>query len=253
VRRSLAFGGANSCCSAHFVSYQIPFMSLLKTNGIPRAGAPRCCRCRRPLRGDCQMGKGSGTDASFEPIEEGVRSGLEKRSLSLRYRRRRVSRWQSWCGGICAGSRGGRADDQAAALRRADDRWHALFNGCMRNGTARKNAHGHAANVYPCLAGKGCTCDGQRLSGERDATRWAITTLGLTVGVVLTKDKSEQRRKLMGRHHLWHGQGVRLRFSSRPPASAADGRDKAGLFGEITARPSIGREQPGSAGAFACR
>ena len=132
--------------------------------------------------------------------------------------------------GLRPGARSRPADDQHAALRRADPRRHRHVPSLDRRDAdgRRKNAHRHAATLLARPDGP------RRAPGDRQ--RLSRPPRRRLDGPGLPRARAERRRGrnadgpagaaegLRLRHHLRHGQGVRFRFSPRPPATATDRR-----------------------------
>src|SRR4051794_11280893 len=232
----------------------------LKVNGIPTGwqadmlswvGGP----VRRRL---ARWGKALDEIASFEPdLQSESDRDLRKRSLSLRYRAK-------------AGESLTRLLPEAyalvreAAVRTIKQRHYdvqmiggmALFNGCiaeMQTGEGKTLTATLPMYIH-ALVGKGAhMATVNDYLAERDANlmRPVYEMLGMSVGVVLTKDKSAARRKAYG-CDITYGTAKEFGFDFLRDRLLLRrmGVSQAGLFGEITAASlDPGGEQPVQRGA----
>jgi preprotein translocase subunit SecA len=200
-----------------------------------------------------QWGKVLEAIASFEPeLQKETDKELRKRSLSLRYRAK-------------AGEPLGRLVPEGyalvreAAVRTINQRHYdvqmiggiSLFNGCIAE---METGEGKTLTAtLPCyihaLAGKGVhLATVNDYLAERDASimRPVYEMLGLTVGVVLTPDKSTQRRKAYS-CDITYGTAKEFGFDFLRDRLLLRrmGVTQAGLFGEIaSAGMDAGGEQP---------
>jgi preprotein translocase subunit SecA len=196
--------------------------------------------------------------ASFEPeLQRESDRDLKKRSLSIRYRAK-------------AGEPLARLMPEAyalvreAAVRAIKQRHYdvqmvggiALFNGCiaeMETGEGKTLTATLPLYIH-ALAGKGAhLATVNDYLAERDANlmRPVYDLLGLTVGVVLTKDKSAERRQAYG-CDITYGTAKEFGFDFLRDRLLLRrmGVTQAGLFGEITAAAlDPGGEQPVQRGA----
>jgi len=234
--------------------------AVLRVNGIPTGwqaemlailGGP----VRRRL---ARWGKVLEQIASFEPELQGETDrDLRKRSLSLRYR----AKAGEPLGKILPE---GYALVREAAVRTIKQRHYdvqmvggiALFNGCiaeMQTGEGKTLTATLPMYIH-ALVGKGShMATVNDYLAERDANlmRPVYEMLGLTVGVVLTKDKSAARRKAYG-CDITYGTAKEFGFDFLRDRLLLRrmGVTQAGLFGEITAANlDPGGEQPVQRGA----
>src|SRR6478735_5050935 len=233
---------------------------MLKVNGIPTGwqaemlailGGP----VRRRL---ARWGKVLEHIAAFEPeLQKESDRDLRKRSLSLRYRAK-------------AGEPLGRilpegyALVREASVRTIKQRHYdvqmiggiSLFNGCiaeMQTGEGKTLTATLPMYIH-ALVGKGAhMATVNDYLAERDANlvRPVYEMLGMSVGVVLTKDKSAARRKAYG-CDITYGTAKEFGFDFLRDRLLLRrmGVSQAGLFGEITAASlDPGGEQPVQRGA----
>ena len=239
-------------------------MALLsKVNGIPTGwqaemlsvlGGPVQRRLAR-------WGKVLEQIAAFEPeLQKETDKELRKRSLSIRYRAK-------------AGESLARLLPEAYALvreagvRTIRQRHYdvqmiggiSLFNGCiaeMQTGEGKTLTASLPLYIH-ALAGKGAhIATVNDYLAERDANlmRPIYELLGLTVGVVLTKDKSGERRVAYG-CDITYGTAKEFGFDFLRDRLLLRrmGVSQAGLFGEISAANiDPGGEQPVQRGAHFC-
>src|SRR5205085_136191 len=185
---------------------------------------------------------------------------LRKRSLALRYRAKAGEPLSSLVPE-------GYALVREAAKRTIKQRHYdvqmiggmALFNGCiaeMETGEGKTLTATLPMYIH-ALVGKGChLATVNDYLAERDATSMGpvYDLLGLSVGVVLTKDKSQQRRKAYG-CDITYGTAKEFGFDFLRDRLLLRrmGVTQAGLFGEITAAAlDPGGEQPVQRGAHFC-
>src|SRR5438876_8473143 len=179
----------------------------LKTNGIPTGWqAEMLSLVGGPVaRRLAKWGKVLEQIAAFEPeLQKESDRELKKRSLSLRYR---AKAGESLARLVPEGY----ALVREAAVRTIKQRHYdvqmiggmALFNGCiaeMETGEGKTLTATLPLYIH-ALVGKGAhLVTVNDYLAERDAREMGpiYELLGLSVGVVLTKDKSEQRRKAYG-------------------------------------------------------
>lgn len=234
--------------------------ALAHVNGIPtgwRAGVLSLVGgpVQRRL---AQWGKVLEAIASFEPdLQKEADRDLKKRSLSLKYRAK-------------AGEPLARLVPEAyalvreAAVRTINQRHYdvqmiggiALFNGCiaeMETGEGKTLTATLPLYIHS-LAGKGVhLATVNDYLAERDASfmRPVYEMLGLTIGVVLTPDKSKERRHAYG-CDITYGTAKEFGFDFLRDRLLLRrmGVTQAGLFGEIAAaNMDPGGEQPVQRGA----
>jgi preprotein translocase subunit SecA len=234
--------------------------ALSKVNGIPTGwqaemlsllGGPVARRLAR-------WGKVLEQIAAFEPeLQKQSDRELKKRSLSLRYRAK-------------AGEPLGRIVPEGyalvreAAVRAIKQRHYdvqmiggiALFNGCiaeMETGEGKTLTASLPLYIH-ALVGKGAhLATVNDYLAERDANlmRPIYDLLGMSVGIVLTKDKSAERRQAYG-CDITYGTAKEFGFDFLRDRLLLRrmGVSQAGLFGEITAASlDPGGEQPVQRGA----
>jgi preprotein translocase subunit SecA len=232
----------------------------LKVNGIPTGWqADMLSWVGGPIkRRLASWGKVLDQIASFEPeLQNESDRDLRKRSLSLRYRAK-------------AGENLSRVLPEAYALvreasvRTIKQRHYdvqmvggiSLFNGCiaeMQTGEGKTLTATLPMYIH-ALVGKGAhMATVNDYLAERDAKLMSpvYEMLGLTVGVVLTKDKSAERRKAYG-CDITYGTAKEFGFDFLRDRLLLRrmGVSQAGLFGEITAANlDPGGEQPVQRGA----
>ena len=239
-------------------------MSVLpKVNGIPTGWrAEMLSLLGGPVqRRLAQWGKVLEQIAAFEPeLQKESDRDLKKRSLSLRYRAKAGEP-------LARLVPEGYALVREAAVRTIKQRHYdvqmiggiALFNGCiaeMETGEGKTLTATLPLYIH-ALVGKGAhLATVNDYLAERDANlmRPIYDMLGLTVGVVLTKDKSKERRKAYG-CDITYGTAKEFGFDFLRDRLLLRrmGVTQAGLFGEITAaRLDPGGEQPVQRGAHFC-
>jgi preprotein translocase subunit SecA len=233
---------------------------LPKVNGIPTGWrAEMLTYLGGPIgRRLARWGKVLEQISAFEPeLQKEADRDLKKRSLSLRYRAK-------------AGESLARLLPEAyalvreAAVRTIKQRHYdvqliggiALFNGCiaeMQTGEGKTLTATLPMYIH-ALVGKGAhMATVNDYLAERDANlmRPIYELLGLTVGVVLTKDKSQERRQAYG-CDITYGTAKEFGFDFLRDRLLLRrmGVTQAGLFGEITAAAlDPGGEQPVQRGA----
>jgi preprotein translocase subunit SecA len=235
-------------------------MSVLKVNGVPtgwRAGVLSLVGgpVKRRL---AQWGTVLEQIAAFEPeLQKESDRELKKRSLSLRYR---AKAGESLARLVPEGY----ALVREAAVRTIKQRHYdvqmiggiALFNGCiaeMETGEGKTLTATLPMYIH-ALAGKGAhlaTVNDYLAERDADITRPIYDMLGLSVGVVLTKDKSAQRRKAYG-CDITYGTSKEFGFDFLRDRLLLRrmGVSQAGIFGDInTAGMDAGGEQPVQRGA----
>ncbi len=235
-------------------------MSALKVNGIPTGWQAKLLSLlggpvRRRL---ARWGAVLEQIADWEPeLQKDNDRDLKKRSLSLRYRAKAgesLSKLLPEAYALC----------REASVRTIKQRHYdvqmvggiALFNGCiaeMQTGEGKTLTATLPMYIH-ALVGKGAhMATVNDYLAERDAnlTRPVYEMLGLTVGVVLTKDKSAERRKAYG-CDITYGTAKEFGFDFLRDRLLLRrmGVTQAGLFGEITAANlDPGGEQPVQRGA----
>jgi preprotein translocase subunit SecA len=235
-------------------------MSALKVNGIPTGWQAKVLALlggpvRRRL---ASWGKVLEQIAAWEPeLQKDSDRDLKKRSLSLRYRAKAgesLSKLLPEAYALC----------REASVRTIKQRHYdvqmiggiSLFNGCiaeMQTGEGKTLTATLPMYIH-ALVGKGAhMATVNDYLAERDAnlTRPVYEMLGLTVGVVLTKDKSAERRKAYG-CDITYGTAKEFGFDFLRDRLLLRrmGVTQAGLFGEITAANlDPGGEQPVQRGA----
>jgi preprotein translocase subunit SecA len=205
-----------------------------------------------------QWGKTLHEIASFEPqLQQESDRDLKKRSLSLRYRAKAGE-------ALAKLVPEGYALVREAAVRTIKQRHYdvqmvggiALFNGCiaeMETGEGKTLTATLPMYIH-ALAGKGChLATVNDYLAERDAKLMTpvYELLGLSVGVILTKDVSKERRKAYG-CDITYGTAKEFGFDFLRDRLLLRrmGVSQAGLFGEITAAHlDPGGEQPVQRGA----
>jgi preprotein translocase subunit SecA len=232
----------------------------LKTNGIPTGWqAEMLSLIGGPVaRRLAKWGKFLEQIAAFEPeLKKESDRDLKKRSLSLRYRAKAGEN-------LARLVPEGYALVREAAVRTIKQRHYdvqmiggiALFNGCiaeMETGEGKTLTATLPMYIH-ALIGKGAhLATVNDYLAERDANlmRPVYDLLGLSVGVVLTKDKSAQRRKAYG-CDITYGTAKEFGFDFLRDRLLLRrmGVTQAGLFGEITAASmDPGGEQPVQRGA----
>jgi preprotein translocase subunit SecA len=234
--------------------------ALPKVNGIPTGWqAEMLSLMGGPIqRRLARWGKVLEEISSFEPdLKKETDKELKKRSLSLRYRAK-------------AGEPLARLMPEAyalvreAAVRAINQRHYdvqmiggiALFNGCiaeMETGEGKTLTATLPLYIH-ALVGKGAhLATVNDYLAERDAAlmRPVYELLGLTVGVVLTKDKSAERREAYG-CDITYGTAKEFGFDFLRDRLLLRrmGVSQTGLFGDIsTATMDPGGEQPVQRGA----
>jgi preprotein translocase subunit SecA len=196
--------------------------------------------------------------AAFEPeLQRESDRDLKKRSLSIRYRAKAGE-------GLARLVPEAYALVREAAMRTIKQRHYdvqmiggiALFNGCiaeMETGEGKTLTATLPLYIH-ALAGKGAhLATVNDYLAERDANlmRPVYDLLGLSVGVVLTKDKSAERRQAYG-CDITYGTAKEFGFDFLRDRLLLRrmGVTQAGLFGEITAAAlDPGGEQPVQRGA----
>jgi preprotein translocase subunit SecA len=235
-------------------------MAVLKVNGIPTGWrAEMLSLVGGPVaRRLAKWGKVLEQIAAYEPeLQKESDRDLKKRSLSLRYRAKAGEP-------LARIVPEGYALVREAAVRTIKQRHYdvqmvggmALFNGCiaeMETGEGKTLTASLPLYIH-ALVGKGThLATVNDYLAERDANfmRPIYDLLGLTVGVVLTKDKSQERRVAYG-CDITYGTAKEFGFDFLRDRLLLRrmGVSQAGLFGEITA-PSLdpGGEQPVQRGA----
>ena len=232
----------------------------LKTNGIPTGWqAEMLSLIGGPVaRRLAKWGKFLEQIAAFEPeLKKESDRDLKKRSLSLRYRAKAGEN-------LARLVPEGYALVREAAVRTIKQRHYdvqmiggiALFNGCiaeMETGEGKTLTATLPMYIH-ALIGKGAhLATVNDYLAERDANlmRPVYDLLGLSVGVVLTKDKSAQRRKAYA-CDITYGTAKEFGFDFLRDRLLLRrmGVTQAGLFGEITAASmDPGGEQPVQRGA----
>src|SRR5690242_16959389 len=194
--------------------------------------------------------------AAYEPeLQKESDRDLKKRSLSLRYRAKAGE-------SLARLLPEGYALVREAAVRAIKQRHYdvqmvggiSLFNGCiaeMETGEGKTLTATLPLYIH-ALVGKGChLATVNDYLAERDASimRPIYELLGLTVGVVLTKDKSKERREAYG-CDITYGTAKEFGFDFLRDRLLLRrmGVSQAGLFGEITSSDP-GGEQPVQRGA----
>jgi len=233
---------------------------LLKVNGVPtgwRAGVLSLLGgpVQRRL---AQWGPVLEQIAAYEPeLQQQTDRDLKKRSLSLRYRAKAGEP-------LAKLVPEGYALVREAAVRTIKQRHYdvqmiggiALFNGCiaeMETGEGKTLTATLPMYIH-ALIGKGAhLATVNDYLAERDAsiTRPVYDLLGLSVGVVLTKDKSAERRKAYG-CDITYGTSKEFGFDFLRDRLLLRrmGVSQAGIFGDIsTANMDPGGEQPVQRGA----
>ena len=233
---------------------------LTKVNGIPTGWRARMLSLvGGPIqRRLAQWGSVLDEIAAFEPeLQKESDRDLKKRSLSLRYR---AKAGESLARLVPEGY----ALVREAAVRTIRQRHYdvqmiggiALFNGCiaeMETGEGKTLTATLPLYIH-ALIGKGChLATVNDYLAERDAREMGpvYELLGLSVGVVLTKDKSDQRRKAYG-CDITYGTSKEFGFDFLRDRLLLRrmGVTQAGLFGEIAAaKLDPGGEQPVQRGA----
>ncbi len=235
-------------------------MAALKVNGIPTGWQAQLLALlggpvRRRL---ARWGSVLEQIAAWEPeLQKDSDRDLKKRSLSLRYRAKAGEALTRLLPEAYALAR-------EASVRTIKQRHYdvqmvggiALFNGCiaeMQTGEGKTLTATLPMYIH-ALVGKGAhMATVNDYLAERDAalTSPVYEMLGLTVGVVLTKDKSAERRKAYG-CDITYGTAKEFGFDFLRDRLLLRrmGVTQAGLFGEITAASlDPGGEQPVQRGA----
>src|SRR5947207_1269992 len=235
-------------------------MTALQVNGIPTGWrAEMLSLVGGPVaRRLASWGKVLEQIAAYEPeLQKESDRDLKKRSLSLRYRAKAGEP-------LARLIPEGYALVREAAVRTIKQRHYdvqmiggmALFNGCiaeMETGEGKTLTATLPLYIH-ALVGKGAhLATVNDYLAERDATSMGpvYDVLGLSVGVVLTKDKSEQRRKAYGAD-ITYGTAKEFGFDFLRDRLLLRrmGVTQAGLFGDITAAAlDPGGEQPVQRGA----
>jgi preprotein translocase subunit SecA len=234
--------------------------ALPKVNGIPTGWqAEMLSLLGGPVsRRLAKWGKMLEQIAVFEPeLQKESDRDLKKRSLSLRYRAKAGEP-------LAKLVPEGYALVREAAVRTIKQRHYevqmiggiSLFNGCiaeMETGEGKTLTASLPLYIH-ALVGKGAhlaTVNDYLAERDADFMRPIYELLGLSVGVVLTKDKSQERRQAYG-CDITYGTAKEFGFDFLRDRLLLRrmGVSQAGLFGEITAANlDPGGEQPVQRGA----